>query len=59
MKVTINCPDCDASCVITHSMDDREYSVDYCPFCSATMYDNDDYHEEIDLDPDDDGDYWE
>ena len=51
MKVTINCSDCDAVYSVQHTMEKEAYSLDYCPFCAAPIYEE---YDEEDLDPDDD-----
>ena len=41
------CESCEAEFKIKHTMDDRLYSVKYCPFCGADLnYEWDDDEEE-------------
>lgn len=46
MHKTCTCLECEAEFSIRHSMDDRHYVVEYCPFCGVEL----DHEEEFDSD---------
>jgi len=46
MHKTFTCLECEAEFSIRHSMDDRQYVVEYCPFCGVEL----DHEEEFDSD---------
>lgn len=48
MKKQFNCADCGADFKVRHDMDDEFYKIEYCPFCSALLEDEDDYGEDQD-----------
>ena len=51
MRKVIYCESCDAEFKITHNMDNRLYSIEYCPFCSEDIgEENEDELEEFEED---------
>lgn len=47
-KELLECFSCEAVFAVDHEMDEEEYEVIYCPFCSekVAQYDPDDWFEE-------------
>ena len=51
MKRVIYCESCDAEFKISHHMDNRLYSIEYCPFCCEDIgEENEDELEEFEED---------
>lgn len=50
MHKVIVCAYCEAEFTIRHDMDDDHYRLEYCPFCSEALEDDEDYEYDIDED---------
>ena len=37
MLLTIACESCEASFLLKHSMEERFYTINYCPFCAEEL----------------------
>ena len=48
MRKILQCEDCEASFEIKHDLEERYYTISFCPFCSAEITLEDDLEDEED-----------